>query len=63
MINLDQQVRIKAFEFLRNLQSVYGDNIPRTLLEKGFEYEGRRVPLIGPQGIFKPAILPEIPIT
>lgn len=63
MTSLDQQVRLKAFDLLKQLQSIYGDNIPRALLEKGFEFEGRKVPLIGPQGIFKPAILPEIPIS
>ena len=37
--------------------------IPRDLLERGFDLEGRRVPLIGPQGIFKPALLAEMPIS
>ena len=57
VLPLDHQVRLKAFDLLKQLQSIYGDNIPRPLLEKGFEFEGRKVPLIGPQGIFKPAIL------
>ena len=38
------QVRLKAFDLLKHLQSLYGDNIPRVLLEKGFEFEGRKVP-------------------
>jgi len=74
VLNLDQQVRIKAFDLLKQLQSIHGENIPRALLEKGFEFDGRKVPLIGPQGMFKstlskqsgsngPAILPEIPIS
>lgn len=29
----------------------------------GFSFEGAPVPLIGPQGIFKPSILPELPLT
>lgn len=61
--NLDQQVRLKAFDLLKTLHSVHGDNIPRALLERGFSFEGHKVPLIGPQGIFKPAVLPEIPIS
>lgn len=31
--------------------------LPRELLERGFEHDGRRVPLVGPQGIFKPAAI------
>jgi putative restriction endonuclease len=34
--------------------------LPEKLLEQGFTYEGRRVPLLGPQGIFKPRVLREI---
>ena len=30
---------------------------------KGFEFSGRRVPLLSQQGIFKPAVLPEIPLS
>jgi len=59
----DQIIRLKAFELLKHLKSIYGDNIPRTKLEKGFEYEVRKVPLIGPQGIFKPAVLEDIPLS
>jgi putative restriction endonuclease len=35
----------------------------RELLAEGFRFDGQRVPLIGPQGIFKPAVLPEMPLT
>ena len=63
MKDLDSAVRLKAFKFLEMQRSRYGDQIPRTLLERGFEFEGTRVPLLGPQGIFKPRILPEIPIS
>ncbi|MEX0874573.1 MAG: HNH endonuclease [Actinomycetota bacterium] len=59
----DAQVRTAAFSFLGNLQQVHGDEIPRIELAKGFEFRGQRVPLVGPQGIFKPAVLAEIPIS
>lgn len=59
----DQKIRLIAFEFLKHLKGIYGENIPRRLLEKGFIYESRNVPLIGPQGIFKPAVLSEIPLS
>jgi putative restriction endonuclease len=61
--NLDQRVRLAAFDWLSNQIKVHGDVIPRSVLAKGFEYDGRRVPLIGPQGIFKPQLLPEIPLS
>jgi len=37
--------------------------LPRELLARGFEFGGARVPLVGPQGIFKPAALPDVPLT
>jgi hypothetical protein len=61
-VALDQRVRLAAFEFLREQQAVRIDEVlPRSVLAAGFQFERQRVPLIGPQGIFKPAILPEIP--
>jgi putative restriction endonuclease len=33
------------------------------MLAQGFTFEGNRVPLVGPPGIFKPAVIPEIPLT
>ena len=35
----------------------------RSLLERGFTYEGHRVPLLGPQGIFKPRVTTSIPLS
>jgi putative restriction endonuclease len=63
MDNLDTQIRLKAFSFLEELSSRHGSVLPLRPLEVGFEFEGRRVPLVSPQGIFKPAILPEIPLS
>jgi putative restriction endonuclease len=63
MNDLDTGVRIKAFSFLEDLSSRYGQALPREALAAGFDFDGKRVPLISPQGIFKPAILPEIPIS
>lgn len=62
--DLDAAVRLRAFEFLTEQRRRFGDaSIPRGALERGFDFENVRVPLIGPQGIFKPAILPEVPLT
>lgn len=60
---LDFLVRAAAFEFLTQQVQLYGDSVPRNVLLKGFMYGDRRVPLLGPQGIFKPAIFPEIPLS
>jgi len=59
----DQRVRLAAFQFLAEQTQLHGEVLPRTLLATGFTLDGTRVPLIGPQGIFKPAILPEIPLS
>src|SRR6266852_2359712 len=60
----DAAVRLRAFEFLTDQRRRFSEaSIPRSILERGFDFEGVRVPLIGPQGIFKPAILPELPLT
>jgi putative restriction endonuclease len=59
---LDEQVRITAFEWLKEQVSIHGDVLPRALLEKGFIFEGERIPLISPQGIFKPKYL-DLPLS
>jgi putative restriction endonuclease len=53
----DRAVRIAAFAFLADLKRKHGETVPRTALAEGFNYAGRRVPVVGPQGIFKPAVL------
>ena len=62
---LDTAVRLRAFAVLGDLKQVHGDSpIPREALLKGFDFEGRRVPLISAQqGIFKPAILAQVPLS
>jgi hypothetical protein len=60
----DAAVRLRAFEFLTDQRRRFGEaSIPRSVPERGFDFEGVRVPLIGPPGIFKPAILPDVPLT
>ena len=61
--DLDTQIRLKAFSFLEVLSAQNGYALPLKILEAGFEFEGRRVPLVSPQGIFKPAILPQLPLS
>lgn len=52
-----------AFQFLEEQSRVYGSALPRTMLSLGFLHEGRRVPLLGPQGIFKPAAMADMPLS
>jgi putative restriction endonuclease len=59
----DAAVRLAAFEFLDDLTQVHGDALPRNALSTGFPFEGRRVPLLGPQGIFKPAVMSDMPLS
>lgn len=51
----DAQVRLAAFRFLEEQRGLAADEgvLPRKVLVQGFVYEGQRVPLLGPQGIFK----------
>lgn len=60
--DLDSQVRLRAFDFLAEQTSLHGDALPRGILAAGFQFHETRVPLLGPQGIFKPAIL-ELPLS
>ena len=62
--NLQQDVAVRqaAFNWLESQVRLYGDVLPRTLLTQGFDFHGKRVPLLSPQGIFKPAIL-DLPLT
>jgi putative restriction endonuclease len=61
----DAQVRLAAFRFLEEQQRLAADEgvLPRKRLAEGFVYEGQRVPLMGPQGIFKPRLLRDIPLS
>lgn len=61
--NYDAQVRAAAFEWLSDQIARHGDVLPRSLLAEGFRLDGIRVPLIGPQGIFKPKVLQEVPLS
>ena len=56
-MNYDRQVRLAAFNWLAEQTKIHGDILPRALLQKGFEFSGKRVPLVAPQGIFTPKIL------
>jgi len=59
----DARVRRAAFDWLEEQVRLHGGEVlPRALLARGFDFEGIRVPLLGPQGIFKPKAM-VIPIS
>jgi putative restriction endonuclease len=61
--DLDLRVRMAAFGHLAELRRTFGTEMPRRALENGFEFDGLRVPLVGPPGIWKPKAIPEMPLS
>lgn len=53
---IDGTVRARAFAFLQEQTRIYPNAMPWQVLSTGFQHEGRRVPLLSQQGIFKPAV-------
>jgi putative restriction endonuclease len=62
-LELDRSLRLAAFAFLEKQTVLRGSALPRALLAEGFVLNGVRVPLMGPQGIFKPRALPDMPLS
>ncbi|HNX49757.1 MAG TPA: HNH endonuclease [Thermoanaerobaculaceae bacterium] len=60
---VDTRVRLAAFRWLEEQTAIHGDVLPWDLLQRGFDFEGQRVPLLSQQGIFKPRILPQLPLS
>jgi len=63
--DVDARVRLAAFAFLEETRRRLGSEgaFPRAILAEGFIFEGQRVPLIAPQGIFRPRVLPDMPLS
>ena len=59
----DALVRTAVFDWLEHQTALHGDVLPWSLLLQGAEWEGERVPLVSMPGIFKPKILPSIPLS
>ncbi|NJD04565.1 MAG: HNH endonuclease [Ruminiclostridium sp.] len=60
---MEDQIRLVAFNWLKEQIALSGDVLPRTLLERGFEFNSQRITLIGPQGIWKPRQFEKIPLS
>lgn len=63
MDDLDQRVRLAAFQWLRAQVDLHGDVLSHSVLAAGFIFDGTRVPLLNPQGIFKPRVLADAPLS
>ncbi len=59
---MDELIRTAAFQWLEKQSAMHGGIFPRTILDQGFDFHGRRVTLTGPTGIWKPAVL-ELPLS
>jgi putative restriction endonuclease len=57
----DRAIRLSVFDWLTDQRAQYGEALPRAVLE-AFQLGGRRIPLMGPSGIWKPAAC-ELPIS
>jgi putative restriction endonuclease len=61
-MDIDLKIRLAAFGWLTSQVEIYGDVLPRKLLVAGFDFQNKRIPLISPQGIFKPRFM-ELPLS
>lgn len=59
----DLPIRLAAFAWLAEQVGLHGDVLPWAVLAKGFQYQGERVPLVSQQGIFKPRVLKDVPLS
>ena len=60
---MEDQIRLAAFNWLKNQSEIYDNVLPRRILETGFEFQGERITLIGASGIWKPKQFKAKPIS
>ena len=58
----DIEIRRAAFAWLGEQVDVHGQVLSREVLGRGFPYKEERIPLVSPQGIFKPRQM-ELPLS
>lgn len=57
MSSTDEQIRLAAFNWIKQQTDIHNDVLTRELLRQGFIFENERIPLVAPQGIFKPRLM------
>lgn len=50
----EERARLAVFDHLAALTERHGEVLPRAALTEGAHFDGQRIRLVGPQGIFKP---------
>ena len=64
IVDLDLRIRLATFQWLKESSILVDGVFPREILLEGFVFEGKKITLLSPRGgIWKPAALPEIPIS
>ena len=58
----DADIRRASFVWLAEQEELHSDVLPYGVLRTGFVFDGERVPLVGPQGIFKPKVM-QLPLS
>ncbi|MGM0587193.1 MAG: HNH endonuclease [Bacteroidota bacterium] len=61
-MDVDIQIRLAVFNWLRDKKDKFGDVLDRKILEKGFEFKGHKITLVGQRGIWKPKVM-DLPIS
>jgi putative restriction endonuclease len=59
----DARIRLASFCWLTAQVARQGDVLPWKVLLDGFVFDDQRVPLVSQQGIFKPRVMPELPLS
>ena len=62
MSSLDEQIRLAAFDWLKKQTQIHDQVLSVDLLRQGFLFNNEQIPLLAPQGIFKPKSM-ELPLT
>jgi len=55
-MSIDHEIRITAFNWLTEQVSIHGDVLSWNVLSQGFIFKDQRIPLVSPQGIFRPRL-------
>ena len=59
---MDDLIRVAAFNWLDKQEAYHSGILPRGILAQGFDFHEKRITLMGPQGIWKPAAM-ELPLS
>jgi putative restriction endonuclease len=60
---METEIRAAAFQWIRSQYDAHGGTIPREVLENGFVFQGQRITVIGPSGIWKPRQFETMPLS